>query len=102
MDAWELSELDAARTASGRLYHEFISVPDLSGGLYVLEAGAIRYFDCAALAADVRSLIHNGEWRFATPPAPAMARWALEPPGRPASQRSSGSRPQRKATKRRG
>ena len=41
MDAWELSELDAARTASGRLYHEFISVPDLSGGLYVLEAGAI-------------------------------------------------------------
>lgn len=40
MDAWELSELEAARTASGRLYHEFISVPDLSGGLYVLEAGA--------------------------------------------------------------
>jgi mannose-6-phosphate isomerase-like protein (cupin superfamily) len=41
MDAWELGELDAARTASGRRYHEFISVPDLSGGLYVLEAGAI-------------------------------------------------------------
>ncbi len=40
MDAWELAELDAARVASGRLYHEFISVPDLSGGLYVLEAGA--------------------------------------------------------------
>ncbi|MFP5342660.1 MAG: cupin domain-containing protein [Candidatus Limnocylindria bacterium] len=40
MDAWELDELEAARTASGRLYHEFISVPDLSGGLYVLEAGA--------------------------------------------------------------
>jgi mannose-6-phosphate isomerase-like protein (cupin superfamily) len=40
MDAWELDELDAARIASGRLYHEFISVPDLSGGLYVLEAGA--------------------------------------------------------------
>ena len=39
MDAWELDELEAARTASGRLYHEFISVPDLSGGLYVLEAG---------------------------------------------------------------
>jgi mannose-6-phosphate isomerase-like protein (cupin superfamily) len=38
MDAWELDELEAART--GRLYHEFISVPDLSGGLYVLEAGA--------------------------------------------------------------
>ena len=68
----------------------------------VLEAGAIRFFDCAALAAEVRSLIHNGEWRFATPPAPAMARWALEPPGRPASQPSSGSRPQKKATTRRG
>jgi len=40
MDAWELEELEAARAGSGRLYHEFISVPDLSGGLYVLEAGA--------------------------------------------------------------
>ena len=40
MDAWELDELEAARVESGRLYHEFISVPDLSGGLYVLEAGA--------------------------------------------------------------
>lgn len=40
MDAWELDELEAARAESGRLYHEFVSVPDLSGGLYVLEAGA--------------------------------------------------------------
>ena len=40
MDAWELDELEAARAASGRLYHEFISVPDVSGGLYVLDAGA--------------------------------------------------------------
>jgi mannose-6-phosphate isomerase-like protein (cupin superfamily) len=40
MDAWELDDLEAARAASGRLYHEFISVPDLSGGLYVLDAGA--------------------------------------------------------------
>ena len=40
MDAWELDELETARAASGRLYHEFISVPDLSGGLYVLEASA--------------------------------------------------------------
>jgi len=40
MEAWELSDLEAARAASGRLFHEFISVPDLSGGLYVLEAGA--------------------------------------------------------------
>ena len=40
MDVWELDDLEAARTESGRLYHEFVSVPDLSGGLYVLEAGA--------------------------------------------------------------
>ena len=41
MDAWELDDLDAARRARGTPYHEFISVPDLSGGLYVLEAGAL-------------------------------------------------------------
>jgi mannose-6-phosphate isomerase-like protein (cupin superfamily) len=40
MQAWEVADLDATRMASGRLYHEFLSVPDLSGGLYVLEAGA--------------------------------------------------------------
>ena len=40
MDAWELTDLEAARAEAGRLYHEFISVPDLSGGLYILEAGA--------------------------------------------------------------
>lgn len=41
MDAWELDELEHARAQAGKAYHEFISVPDLSGGLYVLEAGAI-------------------------------------------------------------
>jgi len=41
MQAWELEVLEAARAAEGRLYHEFLSVPDLSGGLYVLEAGAV-------------------------------------------------------------
>jgi mannose-6-phosphate isomerase-like protein (cupin superfamily) len=40
MDAWELADLESAREAAGRLYHEFVSVPDLSGGLYVLEAVA--------------------------------------------------------------
>jgi mannose-6-phosphate isomerase-like protein (cupin superfamily) len=40
MQAWELSDLEAARASAGRLYHEFLSVPDLSGGLYVLEPGA--------------------------------------------------------------
>ena len=40
MQAWDITGLDAARAAAGRRYHEFLSVPDLSGGLYVLEAGA--------------------------------------------------------------
>jgi mannose-6-phosphate isomerase-like protein (cupin superfamily) len=40
MQAWDVATLDAARADAGQLYHEFLSVPDLSGGLYVLEAGA--------------------------------------------------------------
>lgn len=40
MDAWELDDLEAARAASGKRYHEFISVKDLSGGIYVLDVGA--------------------------------------------------------------
>lgn len=41
MDAWEFAEVEAERAASGQRYHEFLRVPDLSAGLYVLEAGAI-------------------------------------------------------------
>jgi mannose-6-phosphate isomerase-like protein (cupin superfamily) len=40
MQAWELTEIDAARAMENRLYREFMRVPDLSAGLYVLEAGA--------------------------------------------------------------
>ena len=40
MDAWEFSEIEVARAASGRAYHEFKRVPDLSAGIYVLEAAA--------------------------------------------------------------
>lgn len=39
MDAHELADVDARRVASGRPYHEFITVPDLSVGLYVLAPG---------------------------------------------------------------
>jgi hypothetical protein len=42
-----------------------------------LEAGAIRYFDCRQLAQDVRRLVTEGRWRFATPPNPKMVGWAL-------------------------
>ena len=41
MEAWELAEIEARRVGGERLYEEFLSVPDLSAGLYVLEAGAI-------------------------------------------------------------
>ena len=40
MDAWELDEIEAGRVDRGVRYEEFLRVPDLSGGLYVLEAGA--------------------------------------------------------------
>jgi mannose-6-phosphate isomerase-like protein (cupin superfamily) len=39
MDAFELDDLIARRGASGRPYLEFLTVPDLSVGLYVLAAG---------------------------------------------------------------
>jgi mannose-6-phosphate isomerase-like protein (cupin superfamily) len=39
MQAWELDEIDASRAAEVRLYREFLRVPDLSAGLYVLEPG---------------------------------------------------------------
>jgi mannose-6-phosphate isomerase-like protein (cupin superfamily) len=40
MDAWEFRDLESARAASDRPYHEFMRVPDLSAGIYTLEAGA--------------------------------------------------------------
>ena len=40
MDAWEFRDIEAARAASGRQYHEFMRVPDLSAGIYTLDAGA--------------------------------------------------------------
>jgi mannose-6-phosphate isomerase-like protein (cupin superfamily) len=39
MDAYELAEVASRREAAGRSYLEFISVPDLSLGIYVLAAG---------------------------------------------------------------
>jgi mannose-6-phosphate isomerase-like protein (cupin superfamily) len=40
MDAWEYDDVEADRAAGDRPYHEFLRVPDLSAGIYVLEAGA--------------------------------------------------------------
>ncbi len=40
MQAWELTDVEAARASAGDRYHEFLTVPDLSAGLYILGAGA--------------------------------------------------------------
>lgn len=40
MDAWEFTDVEAARVGRGTPYHEFVRVPDLSAGIYVLEASA--------------------------------------------------------------
>jgi mannose-6-phosphate isomerase-like protein (cupin superfamily) len=39
MDAFELADIAAEREAAGQPYLEFITVPDLSVGLYVLAVG---------------------------------------------------------------
>jgi mannose-6-phosphate isomerase-like protein (cupin superfamily) len=40
MDAWEYADIETERATRGTLYHEFLRVPDLSAGIYRLEAGA--------------------------------------------------------------
>lgn len=39
MEAFELDEVLAAHARAGELYHEFLRVPDLSVGIYILPAG---------------------------------------------------------------
>ena len=41
MDRFTMDGLIQAQQASDKSYHEFLRVPALSGGLYVLEAGAL-------------------------------------------------------------
>jgi hypothetical protein len=43
----------------------------------VLDAGAIRYFDCSALSKAVRTLVERKQWRFAKATDPRFVRWAL-------------------------
>jgi mannose-6-phosphate isomerase-like protein (cupin superfamily) len=40
MEAWEYTDVVAAHVGGGNPYHEFLRVPDLSAGIYILEAGA--------------------------------------------------------------
>ena len=43
----------------------------------VLEAGAIRFFDCAPLSEQVRQIVRKRQWRFAGAVNPAMLRWSV-------------------------
>jgi len=43
----------------------------------VLEARAIRYFDCVELSRDVKRLVEQRKWRFAGQANPGMVRWAF-------------------------
>ncbi len=45
--------------------------------LPVLDANAIRYFDCKKMAKAVRQVIAGRQWRFATRPSQAMLEWSL-------------------------
>lgn len=55
----------------------------------VLELGAIRYFDCAELATNVRQLIQQSEWRFSKPANPKLISWSLGEPQRRGGHRDS-------------
>ena len=43
----------------------------------VLEAGAIRYFECRELSRSVKRLVRQRQWRFSKPVDPRMLQWAL-------------------------
>ena len=48
----------------------------------VLEAGAIRYFDCRQLSIAARRLVRQRQWRFTKAADPRLVRWALGEPQR--------------------
>jgi len=62
MESFQLIELLSRRAASGRAYLEFLRVPDLSAGLYVLGAGAVD--DQSPHAEDEVYVVIGGRARF--------------------------------------
>ena len=76
MDAFEVDGLEAARSAAGQLYHEFLRRDSMSAGLYVLRARE----DGSADAARRRT--------SSTTSSPGTGRIRVDgarPPGRPGS-----------------
>ena len=124
MDAWEFDDVEAARAASGRLYHEFLRVPDLSAGIYVLEAGAtdpqsphtedeLYYVVAGRGAGHGRRRDAAGRARFAglrrrpasrtastTSPSASSSSSCSDPPRATARRRTAASRRRRPATSR--
>src|SRR4029453_7965688 len=47
----------------------------------VLEAGAIRYFDCAPLSDQVKQIVRKRQWRFSRPVNARMVQWSLRDSG---------------------
>ena len=45
--------------------------------LPVLDAGALRYFDCRELSKSVRAVVRTKQWRFSKPVDPRIVAWAL-------------------------
>jgi hypothetical protein len=43
----------------------------------VLDAGAIRYFDCREMSRSVTRLVRQRQWRFARAVDPRLVRWAF-------------------------
>jgi hypothetical protein len=43
----------------------------------VLEAGAIRYFDCREASRAVEQIVRRHQWRFARPADPRLMHWAF-------------------------
>ena len=82
-DFYERVEMDLAlRIMRSHFHHDdpkgtFCCVPCTLAVIPVLDAGAIRYFECRKLAGEVKRLVRQRGWRFARPTDPLMAQWAL-------------------------
>jgi hypothetical protein len=55
----------------------YCCVPCTLAVVPVLDAGAIRYFDCREMSRSVTRLVRQRQWRFARAVDPRLARWAF-------------------------
>ena len=55
----------------------YCCVPCTLAVVPVLDAGAIRYFDCREMSRSVTRLVRQRQWRFARSVDPRLVRWAF-------------------------